>query len=1609
MVAQRRRGLVFVCCLLLLDGAIVCHVSGTNAAQAPSSAADQVTEPASEQQAPPSGAAQPDAPSASGAVATEGQPIAGQQPAAQASPPVETGAKEEPSQAKYDRLLSAGLADELGLSDQQRKQIQEIFAQRDAALRQAPAADRAAVIGDADKQVEALLTAPQREHWASIRRDETVRLRFSFRFQPWADVLNWFAEQADLSLVLDAPPPGTFNYTDTREYTIPEAIDLLNGVLLTKGYTLLRRQRMLMAIDLAGGLPADLVPTVSLAEVNRRGKFELVNVVFPIGDRPADEVKNEIQPLIGAHGQIAVLSKTKQVMVTDTAGKMRAIQAVIESIPLPAGPAQHPAEPARPGLAVFKLAGLDAKACIEILGALFPDVKVVHDPTTNQLMAHATTDKQAAIESVLTQLRSGGSDNKPRLERHPIKQANRDDLLATLKLIVPEAILRPDAQTNDLIAWATPAQQTTIRESIDKLGQRGTAAAERQIEVYTLKKADPNAALALLQKMLPEARLAIDSSTRSIVALAGLDDQRAIRATIDQLDAQRGEAATLKTYHLTADERRRLQALLDALTAELPGMRLVPDSQSSDLMVWATPAQQERVQALVDQVAEDSAEGEALEMATYRIASADPAAVLSVLQTLLPNVKFVTDPKTKQIVAWARPRDQQRIRKTIEQMDADLPEEQRLQLMSHPLGKASPDAILTMLRSIVPDVQVVSDAKNSAIVAWARKKDQQTIARVIGQAQPTTPEADRATLVVYPVPDADPIQLASMLATVFPNARFSGDRTSAKLVAWATPDEQKSIKTTVEGMLKTIPPDRQLIAAVYRPKSADVSALMADLRQVVPEARLAADPKHGALVAWATAADHEKIRATMEGLEAGTAADTGRSVAVYHARDVDASALLLLLQSIVPEGKFIPDPRAGTVMAWASAEQHQTLRKAIEGLTAGDASANRRVAKVYRFQRSDANAAYGVLRYLVPNAYFAVDTRTGSLAVTALPAEHEQVAAMVEQMEGGGAAAQDLELQVYPIRSNEPTNVLTLLRELFAQRPEVRFSVDVKSGKLLAWAQPSQQKLIRDVLNRVDADGPEVDDRQIEVYTLRDADPESVARTLNTMFAADRTVKIISDQQGGLITVWARPAVQASVKAVIEQMQGGNQEVAVLPLEVVDPFTAQSSIERLFGDRRNRDRQGVPRVDIDPEGRQILVRASREQLAEIRAMLAKMGEPQLAATTRAAADRHLRVLPFSERSVRAALVEIRRIWPQLRDNPIEIVTPSAVAATVAKDRARRAADAVLPADQPVQSQPAEPGDDRADDSEQPDDHRDQEGGGCQQAAGNDPQEKPPAGETKASERAAAAAAEAKPGDASAAEKKRRPAIVIAPGDGSITISSDDPEALDQFEQLLKSFVGRSTSGGRDFAIYHLKQANAVNVAEILQNVLSGGAFGLRGFGGATVVADQRLNAVIVQAGRNDMATIENLIHTLDSEENSEAAGGPRPKLIAVRNTSAERIAGVLRDVYKTQLTAGGARRQLPQMSQRMPSEMQALMQQLSAASSGPEMTLGVDYATNSIVVSAPAPLLREVESLVHTLDEQSNAAKPTVRVLALKRINSKALGKALDNLIQETARGRRVP
>ena len=153
---------------------------------------------------------------------------------------------------------------------------------------------------------------PRKEAAKDSSEAKSVKIRFSFRFQPWKDVLDWFARKADLSLMADVAPSGTFNYTDDREYSPAEAIDLLNKVLFTKGFMLVRSGRMLMLISTEDPIPLNLISPVPLAELDKHGESEMVCVLFNLEQLKPEEAETEVKKLLGPQGSVLSLVKSRR-------------------------------------------------------------------------------------------------------------------------------------------------------------------------------------------------------------------------------------------------------------------------------------------------------------------------------------------------------------------------------------------------------------------------------------------------------------------------------------------------------------------------------------------------------------------------------------------------------------------------------------------------------------------------------------------------------------------------------------------------------------------------------------------------------------------------------------------------------------------------------------------------------------------------------------------------------------------------------------------------------------------------------------------------------------------------------------------------------------------------------------------------------------------------------------------------------------------------------------------------------------------------------------------------------------------------------------------------
>lgn len=360
------------------------------------------------------------------------------------------------------------------------------------------------------------------------------RLTFSFRYQPWQEVLDWFAEQAGLSLVMESAPAGTFNYNDPRSYTPKEALDIINGVLLTKGYTLVRHDKMLIVVNLEDGVPPNLVPDVQLADLDSHGEYELVRVLFPVWNMSPEQAADEVQPLLGPQGKVVILPQGRQIQVTEVGGRLRTIRSVINAVEQP-----ELGKPSKAGMREFEFKYLTFETAMPTIRQMLgipaeafstPDgsVQITKSAIGNKMLFRGNAQQASRLAEILRLVdvpeAAQGVNGAPQLEVYAVTTADPEMVVKVLQTLMrgdPNVVLTADKDAGHVVAFATPPQQDTIRATIDQMQKDA-----KSVDVIGLSNVDPQVAVLAINKLFgstgdepdPKApRVDADITTRSLL------------------------------------------------------------------------------------------------------------------------------------------------------------------------------------------------------------------------------------------------------------------------------------------------------------------------------------------------------------------------------------------------------------------------------------------------------------------------------------------------------------------------------------------------------------------------------------------------------------------------------------------------------------------------------------------------------------------------------------------------------------------------------------------------------------------------------------------------------------------------------------------------------------------------------------------------------------------------------------------------------------------------------------------------------------------------------------------------------------------------------------
>ena len=231
-----------------------------------------------------------------------------------------------------------------------------------------------------------------------------------------------------------------------------------------------------------------------------------------------------------------------------------------------------------------------------------------------------------------------------------------------------------------------------------------------------------------------------------------------------------------------------------------------------------------------------------------------------------------------------------------------------------------------------------------------------------------------------------------------------------------------------------------------------------------------------------------------------------------------------------------------------------------------------------------------------------------------------------------------------------------------------------------------------------------------------------------------------------------------------------------------------------------------------------------------------------------------------------------------------------------------------------------------------------------------------------------------------------------PGNNTLVIT----DYADNLQRIGKIIAAMDTPAAGDVEVIPLKYAVAADVAALVQRLTdSSGTAGMPGVpgggGAASVLVEPRSNSLLVRAPNPArLASIRSLVDKLDKP----TSGAGNVWVVFLKNADAVKLAAVLRAAYSGSGSgAGGGSPSATAAAGALPAtpggaSPQAVAPVAASASPSTGGFVQADPATNSLIISAPEPMYRQLRVVIDQLD--SRRAQVYIETMIVKVDATKA-------------------
>ncbi len=1255
--------------------------------------------------------------------------------------------------------------------------------------------------------------------------------------------------------------------------------------------------------------------------------------------------KNLAPPVLSVRGKAFAEPGTNMLIVTDTPESLEKVKQFIDQIDLAKGEV------------ISKIRRLENTSVTSLStplqqfisyqaqtkGMTQPMTQVMTDPASNSLIIYGPTDEVDQVLGLIQQL-----DAESLFEREPkiipLRKAKAVTLAPVLEQLlvmdrtgsnIPQVL--PEPNSNSLIILAPKADILRAEELLVTLDQTETPGVERH--VFRLKNADAETLLDNVRIVAGEdAKLFADAASNSLIYIDTTANIEELAKLIEQLDVpgMEGEITT-QVIPLKNSNAEVIDNTLDNFVEQIalrkgrshrPLTSVTSDGDSNSVVIIGPTDEVDLVKGLIAKLDAETLYNR--EPRIIPLQKAHAVTLAPILEELLivdrkgENVPRVfAEPESNSLILLASKQDidrAQELLKTLDQTEAP-----GVQTHVFRLKNADAQTFVPNIRAVVgPTAKLFADITSNSLVYTDTTANIEELAKLIEQLDAPGLEGELITQVV---------PLKNNNATIV-------DNTISEFVQHISVRKGRASR---------------------------------------PLTRVTSDASSNSIVIIGPTDEVNLVLGLVKDLDAESLVDREpKIVPLQKAHAITLAPVLEQLLILDKKGQNLPrviaEAESNSLIILAS--KADILRAQELLVTLDQTQAPGVETHVFRLKNADAQSLVVNVRAVAgPTAKIFADVPSNAIIYTDTKANIEELGKLIEQLDTPGMEG-ELITKVIPLRNTTSTVVDTTLSEFAAhisirkgraQRPMTRVTSDASTNSIIIIGPTDEVDQLSTLLAELDKDN--LREREPKTYFLENAQAVQVGTQITQIMSQISTggnaARIVSNAENNALLVMANPSDRAIIEQMIKTLdspEGGLRRVHILKLKNADAIALAQSLRTTLSQSAaitsHADSNSIIIADTD---------SNVQKLTEIIKELDEQSQRE---------DLASEVFALENSKAGAISAPLQAIITQFntqrpRKNKLPLLSFSDTEANSlviigASDEVHQLGRIVKELDAESLS------------------NRKPEVFFLEYARAQD------------------LATEITQLFTQAAARMGTPAKIVADDWANALLVIADPRDMEWVRRLIKELDTRE-GRKRVVEIFTLENADASVLSERLQGLFNpgsetGGRSRRRNYyddyffsgrrtealteGQVTIIADSRLNALIVTAEPQDMNQVADLIDALDIQ----APNLEGPKVYHIENGEAETLAKTLQNLFSDTDYQGGYY---------YPIEREAAISGLSG-----KVRVTADATTNSIIVMASSPRAFDViEQMLKELDKPSVQSGRT-NLIPVKNALAQDLQKLLTDLFK---------